>query len=187
MKKTSIVYFLLSLFLLENAQAGEAHVHGLATLTLAMESQSLEIEFESPAANLVGFEHKAKSPKEKKAVKSAEAILQKAADLFVFSSASCQLKEMEVDTSGLMEDSHSDHGYHHNDHHSSNYENEDDGHSGIKALYRFTCNGAKQPESVYTKLFVLFSDIEAINATWVSDTSQGSKLLKPNSAQFLLR
>ena len=60
--KTSMVHILftllLPLFLIAKVHAEEAHIHGLATLTLALEGNSLEIEFESPAANLVGFEHR---------------------------------------------------------------------------------------------------------------------------------
>ena len=187
MKKTSIVYFLLSLFLLANTQAEEAHVHGLATLTLALENQSLEIEFESPAANIVGFEHKAKSAKEKQAVKAAEAILESPATLFTFAGTGCQLKEVEVDISGLMEEEHDDHGHHHDHHHSSHDDHRDDSHSEINAHYHFTCNGAKQLESVSTTLFSQFPGIETINAMWVTDTRQGSTLLNSDSTLFSLR
>ena len=187
MKKTSVVYFLLSLFLLADTQAEEAHVHGLATLTLALENQSLEIEFESPAANIVGFEHKAKSAKEKEAVKAAETILQTAVDLFVFAGASCQLKEVQVDISGIMQEEHDDHGHHHDHHHSSHDDHKDDSHSEIKAHYHFTCNGARKLESVSTALFSQFPGIETINAMWVTDTRQGSTLLNPDSTQFSLR
>jgi len=38
-----------------------AHLHGHAELTLALEGRALEINLASPAANIVGFEHKATS------------------------------------------------------------------------------------------------------------------------------
>ena len=185
--KTAIACFLLSLFLIAKAQSEEAHVHGLATLTLALENQSLEIEFESPAANIVGFEHEAKSAEEKQAVKAAEVILESPATLFSFAGTGCQLKEAEVDISGLMEEGHNDHGHHHDHHHSSHDDHKDDSHSEIKAHYHFTCNGAEQLESVSTTLFSQFPGIETINAMWVTDTRQGSKLLKPDSTILSLR
>ena len=40
-----------------------AHVHGLSELAIAMEGEKLEIQFTSPAMNLVGFEHQASSRK----------------------------------------------------------------------------------------------------------------------------
>ena len=38
----------------------DGHVHGTVELTLAQEENILHISLESPAANIVGFEHKAK-------------------------------------------------------------------------------------------------------------------------------
>lgn len=176
---------LLSLFLLAKAHSEAAHIHGLATLTLALEGNSLEIEFESPAANLVGFEHKATSVKEKRALHIAESTLKSPAELFLFSGVNCQLKEAEVDISAVEEKGHDDHGHHHEHHHSSHDDHKS--HSEIKAHYHFSCNQAKQLESVSTALFSQFPGIENINAMWVTDTVQGSKILAPNSAEFSLR
>ena len=194
--KTSMVHILftllLPLFLIAKVHAEEAHIHGLATLTLALEGNSLEIEFKSPAANLVGFEHQAESAKEKQAVKAAEVILGSPATLFSFAGNGCQLKDVEVDISGLLEEDHDDHGHHHERHHSSHddhkgHSDKSDSHSEIKAHYHFSCNQEKQLESVSTALFSQFPGIENINAMWVTDTVQGSKILAPNSAEFSLR
>ena len=190
--KTTMVYLLLSLLPIAKVHAEEAHIHGLATLTLALEGNSLEIEFESPAANLVGFEHKATSVKEKRALHIAESTLKSPAELFLFSGVNCQLKEAEVDISAVEEKDHDDHGHHHEHHHSSHddhksHSDKSDSHSEIKAHYHFSCNQAKQLESVSTALFSQFPGIENINAMWVTDTVQGSKILAPNSAEFSLR
>ena len=42
----------------------EAHVHGMSDLTIAVEGGEIEIEFESPAMNIVGFEYKAQSARD---------------------------------------------------------------------------------------------------------------------------
>lgn len=48
------------------------HVHGIAKLTLALETpQSGAIEFESPADSVMGFEYEAKSPADQKIQKEA--------------------------------------------------------------------------------------------------------------------
>ncbi|MFT6692730.1 MAG: hypothetical protein ACJAXH_003270, partial [Colwellia sp.] len=59
---------LLSLLMHINSQAAgmvilEPHVHGLSELTMTIEKQTLEIEVTSPAINIVGFEHRAKTKK----------------------------------------------------------------------------------------------------------------------------
>lgn len=39
----------------------KAHVHGAATLNIAIEDRTAAVEFESPAESVIGFEHKARS------------------------------------------------------------------------------------------------------------------------------
>ena len=71
--KTGFVFMLLFLCFSLNIKAETneehninhaAHIHGLATLTLAIENNVLEIQLESPAINLIGFEHQANSSEE---------------------------------------------------------------------------------------------------------------------------
>lgn len=39
-----------------------AHEHGVGRLNAVLDGQALELEFDSPAMNLVGFEHQATTP-----------------------------------------------------------------------------------------------------------------------------
>ena len=52
--------------LAQEAHGHKAHVHGDASLDLAIEGQTLTAIFESPADSIMGFEHAAKTPAEKK-------------------------------------------------------------------------------------------------------------------------
>ena len=61
----------------------DAHVHGVAELTIAIEGKSLEVQFASPAMNLVGFEHKATSAEQMATVKKVETQLNESDALFV--------------------------------------------------------------------------------------------------------
>ena len=74
----------------------QAHVHGLAELTLAVEDKQLEIEFTSPAANLLGFEHAAHTESEKQALKQTTAQLKQALQLFAFAGANCTLQQQTI-------------------------------------------------------------------------------------------
>ena len=80
----------------------DSHQHGLAELRLLLEEQRIEIEFESPAFNLVGFEHKASNPEEKSLVRNVEAILASTAPLMSLKGGACSLGSSQVDVSSIM-------------------------------------------------------------------------------------
>ncbi len=184
--KTTVCYWLIFLLLsvstIAKTQSQEAHIHGLATLTLALENKALEIQFESPAANLIGFEHQANSPEEKQAVKQAEVILKSPKLLFSFAGTSCKAIEKTVDISGVTDREHDQH-----KHHNHSKDHDDSSHSEIAASYRFSCKNTQELNSVATTLFNQFPRIEKINAIWVTETRQGSELLFPNRNTISLR
>ncbi len=95
-----VVAFLLMLTGVTAAQQS-AHVHGIATLNLAMEADELEIEFVSPAGNIVGFEHEAVTAAERRAIRDAIEQLRKGNELFDLPlAASCSLHVAEVEHGG---------------------------------------------------------------------------------------
>lgn len=64
------------------AFAAEAHVHGQARLTVALEGGNLTLALESPLANLLGFEHMPHGAKDKAAVARMVKLLNRPGDLF---------------------------------------------------------------------------------------------------------
>ncbi len=173
---------LVSVSITAKAENQAAHIHGLATLTLALESGVLEIQFESPAANLIGFEHKAKLTKEKQVVKQTETILKSPKLLFSFVGTHCKPKETTVDISGVMDSERDQH-----EHHNHLKAHDDSGHSEITARYRFNCIDIKKLDSVSISLFDQFPRIEKINAMWVTEARQGADLLNPNRKTISLK
>lgn len=161
-----------------------AHVHGLASLTMALENNVLEIQFESPAENLLGFEHKARTAEQKRAVKQAQAGLNAATRIFIFEGTECKPEDINIDMSGVVDDEHGKHQHHHN-HHAG--EHNDAGHSEITAAYRFSCRDSKGLNVVSVMLFSQFPGIETINAMWVTEAGQGAKRLGPDSNKMTLR
>ncbi|WP_248805546.1 DUF2796 domain-containing protein [Pseudomonas sp. MWU13-2100] len=59
-----------------------AHEHGVGRLNAALDGQTLELELQSPAMNLVGFEHPATTDADKAKVAAAHALLEKPLELF---------------------------------------------------------------------------------------------------------
>ena len=203
MKSTSIIFCLLSSLLTAtalNAEGQKSHAHGLAILTLALTDDTLDMQFESPASNLTGFEYRASSLEEKQIVEATRQVLTLPNTWLKFVGADCQLKETDVDVASLMphlsyeeqHDSHKGHDKHvhddphkHSEHHGKNHS--DDRHSEIIAHYQFSCQGVKSLKSVSIALFEQFPRLEKINAMWVTDSQQGSKWLRPSSNTFSLR
>ncbi len=161
----------------------DAHIHGVAELTIALEENTLEIEFHSPSANLIGFEHKASTAKEKQAVTQAETLLTSPKELFGFEGVSCHVTKVIVDVSGVVDAEREYHDHSEN----SNVKEHNNDHSEIKAYYRFTCEKAKNLTSVSIAIFNRFSRIERINAMWVTENGQGSEQLNPKKNTVFLR
>ncbi|MHC8317550.1 DUF2796 domain-containing protein [Pseudomonas sp. LB3P31] len=114
----------------------EAHEHGVGRLNAALDGQTLELELESPAMNLVGFEHLATTDADKAKVAAARAQLEQPLALFSLpKAAGCVVatQELESPLFGDKPDADDDHaeaakGEHHHDH------------SEIHAHYHFTCS-----------------------------------------------
>ncbi|VVN87865.1 DUF2796 domain-containing protein [Pseudomonas fluorescens] len=115
------------------------HEHGVGRLNAALDGQTLELELESPAMNLVGFEHVASTDADKAKVAAVRAQLEKPLVLFNLpKAAGCMVAKQELESPlfGDKPDAEDDHdeeakgsdGHeHHNDH------------SEIHAHYQFTC------------------------------------------------
>lgn len=81
-----------------HSHALHAHEHGVARLNLALEAGRLELELETPAANLLGFEHQPRTPKEQQQAKAVKAALEAPLSLFALpSAAACTLSSLEVE------------------------------------------------------------------------------------------
>ncbi len=120
----------------------EAHVHGVAQLNVAIEAKNLYIEFHSPAANIVGFEHHPRTKAQKDAVNAATAQLKAAEALFLLPPKSqCRLVTADVhtdierhaaaDADSKMESAHDEHHHdehHHNEHHHNEHHHDEDHH-----------------------------------------------------------
>ena len=85
------------------------HLHGYAELMLGLEQGALQITFTSPAANLVGFEHRARTSGEINALKQAQAVLYEAKKVFTFKGGNCQLVDVQVNISALLNDTQAEH------------------------------------------------------------------------------
>ncbi|AZD32091.1 DUF2796 domain-containing protein [Pseudomonas chlororaphis] len=116
-----------------------AHEHGVARLNAALDGQTLELELESPAMNLVGFEHAASTDADKAKVAAVRAQLEKPLALFSLPpAAGCVVAQQELE-SPLFGDKPEDHDEDHDDAKNASGHEHHHEHSEIHAHYQFTC------------------------------------------------
>jgi len=165
-----------------------AHVHGVAELTVALEDQTLEIEFSSPAISVVGFEHKAASQAEVDAVSAAETELANLASAFEFAGTQCRLRDSTVDLSAVLGDSTGkssmpehrgeDKAHNKHDEHGNAETHTDEGsHSDVSARFIYSCDASKELKSLRVGTQELPFGLESIDVMWVSERAQGATKL----------
>ena len=80
----------------DRREAG-AHVHGSGKLDIVIESTKLSIGLDTPAADIIGFEHAPKTPEQKAKLDEAIAKLQDAGGIFkTTADAGCRLTKAEA-------------------------------------------------------------------------------------------
>jgi hypothetical protein len=188
----------------EHRQYG-AHVHGIAALNLALEGEEVHVEFDSPAANIVGFEHAPSSEADYAALDKAVAALKNGDQLFHFNKeAGCRMEKAMV-TSALLEEEHDSHDDKHSDDHDKDHEEkgehdhekheheahgheeqEGETHSDIEAVYHFECDQPAKLTQLTVELFEAFPATEELNVQYVIESKQGAKELtaKDQVAKF---
>ena len=168
------------------ADSLEAHMHGLSELTIAMENQTLEIQLISPAINLIGFEHKARTKEEIAAVSDVLDQLRDHKTLFAFSGANCSHVETSIDVASLIDSDNHKNSTKHDDEHDDDHEEhaENNSHSNIIANYQLFCENKPSLASITVDLFDAFPATHKIQVMWVVQTRQGAVTLTANKRKI---
>lgn len=169
-----------------------AHAHGIAALNLVLEGDEVHIELESPAANIVGFEHAPSSEAEHAALDKAMATLNNGDHLFLFNKqAGCRMQKAMIVSALLEEERHEydeehvdhhghadkdDHGHGHEEH---GHEQQEGGqtHSDIQAVYHFECAKPGRLKQLSVELFEAFPATEELKLQYIIESSQGAQEL----------
>lgn len=122
-----------------------AHEHGVGRLNAVLDGQALELEFDSPAMNLVGFEHQATTPADKAKVAASRKQLENPLALFNLpKAAGCVISTQELNSPLFGDKPEADHDDDDDDDHATDgkgaaaHAHHHD-HSEIHAHYQFTC------------------------------------------------
>jgi hypothetical protein len=138
----------------------KAHVHGSATLSIALESSKKgTLLLESPADNIFGFEHEAKSASDKKTKEdSLEILKSQASQLFVFAKEkNCLINSTKIEVK--------------KDQSKSN-------HSEVEALFTFTCEKDLTQTNLQINLGKKFPKVEDLDVQTISDQKQSASELE---------
>jgi hypothetical protein len=159
----------------------DSHVHGIAALNLVLEGREVYVEIDSPAANIVGFEHAPSSDADHATLDKAVATLKDGARLFRFNDAAgCRMETVNV-SYALLDEEQDDHASEHSSDHvhekkgkHDDEEHEGDGHSDIEAVYHFVCSAPRKLTEVNVELFDAFPVMEKLELQYVIEARQGA-------------
>ena len=169
------------------AQELGSHVHGLTELNLVIANQNVQIEFISPAINLLGFERASNSPEENKLFNEVLEDLQAAEWLLGDQLRDCQMSTPVFEApefgSHEMSEEHEEHEHEHEEHEHEyeNHEHETGDHADFRVQYLFDCRSAP-PSNFTVTAFDRFVGIEEISVRWIVGRQQGVSNLTPSNA-----
>ena len=142
-----------------------AHVHGIATLQVAVDEKTMTLDFSSPLDNLLGFEHEPRDAKQKAAVKNMADSLNKAGLLFIpTTDAQCTLQSVKLDSLVLNKKSSQD-------------KEEAGGHADMDGEFVFTCKQIGKLHDLEVKLFDTFPNLHQLKVEVATLKKQTSSKL----------
>jgi hypothetical protein len=149
-----------------------AHVHGVARLDMALDGRTLELELDTPAMNIVGFEHAATTDADKMKLALARETLLKPHGLFsIPEAAGCTVVKAKLE-SPLFGDKDDD----------GDADEHEHEHSEIHGHYQFTCSvPAVLNKLDLTQLFTSFPATQTIQVQLVTPKRQMGAEVRPSN------
>ena len=177
--RENLTYASLLLFVVgssyANAQSADSHVHGNAELNVVLMGQQLQVEFVSPAINLIGFERPPNTDEEVATLNNTIEQLQRGGWLIEAISTACQLSTEEFEAPVYDEHENSEH-----DHEHESSEHDAEAHSNFRVTYLYDCDSAPRKQ-LKMLAFDHYSGIETLTVQWIAGQKQGyARLNKDN-------
>ena len=164
------------------AQSADSHVHGNAELNVVLMGQQLQVEFVSPAINLLGFERPPNTDEETATLNNTIEQLQRGGWLIEAVPTTCQLstEEFEAPVYDEHENSEHDHESSEHDHEHESSEHDAEPHSNFRVTYLYDCDSAPRKQ-LKMLAFDHYSGIETLTVQWIADQKQGYARLNKDS------
>lgn len=150
----------------------DAHEHGAAQLNVVLDGKMLHLQLDSPAMNLVGFEHAAKSDADKAKVAAARSQLEQPQALFGLNAGACNISKQELESPLFAKHADS-----HEHEHEKSHDSE---HSDIHAHYSLDCQKPEELKQLdLGELFKRFPTTEKIQVQLIGPNGQQGLELTP--------
>jgi hypothetical protein len=177
------------------AHSPGAHVHGLAVLEIAIDSETVQVNLITPLHNLVGFEHAPGNEKQRQAVKSMASKLRQAGNLFILApAAQCRSTAVRLESSVLSPDllmavppvgKSAD----------TNAGGPGDAsrtelngaHGELEAVWQFQCSNPQALQGMDVKLFEAFQGLQRLDVRTAGPKGQASATLSPLSTRISIQ
>lgn len=172
MKSAAICLIAAGLLPLAAGQAqGQPHVHGVATLDIAVDAQKLTLTLDSPLDNLLGFEHEPGTDAEQMRAHAAIARLRAGGSLFLVDArAHCSFARVTLSSRALKLGS-------------AAAVADGSGHDNLTAVYEFDCVDAGALATLDVGLFEVFSRVQRIEVQAATDKGQFKRSLQRPEAR----
>ena len=165
--------------------AAPPHVHGVGTLQLALEENSLSAELRLPAIIVVGFEHTPNDAQQKAAVQNAVALLKDSGQVLILpDKAQCKIESAVVTSELLDHDDDHDHDNHdeahdddHDGAHDDDHDDHDHAHADFDVSYGFDCRRPSALKQITLRLFQQLPRLERLDVDMVTTTGQARQRL----------
>lgn len=159
-----------------------AHEHGHGHLNLVFDGNQLMIELQAPAADLVGFEHAAKSDEEKAQYAKAVAQLKQPDALLRFDpAAGCTLTQQALQAAKEDHDHDHDHDHQKSDGKHDEHQHDDAGHADMGAMYTYTCAEPAKLTGLEATLFSVYPSLEKLSVQGILPSGQTAAELTPSA------
>ncbi|MFQ2385467.1 DUF2796 domain-containing protein [Aeromonas dhakensis] len=159
-----------------------AHEHGHGHLNLVLDGSQLMIELQAPAADLVGFEHAAKSDDEKAQYAKAVAQLKQPDALLRFDpAAGCTLTQQALQAAKEDHDHDHDHDHQKSDGKHDEHQHDDAGHADMGAMYTYTCAEPAKLTGLEATLFSVYPSLEKLSVQGILPSGQTAAELTPSA------
>lgn len=156
------------------------HVHGEASLQVVQQGSALALHLESPAINMLGFEHQPETPAQKQLAQNLDRLMRDPANAFdIPTAAGCSLnnadlgRHQETTVIPAGHDPEHDHA-------------EKLVHSDLVYDYKLVCENPADLDAIRVKLFSDYPDLHRIKAEVISGR-QGYQELTAENAVIQLR
>ncbi|MBV7438050.1 Protein of uncharacterised function (DUF2796) [Aeromonas encheleia] len=160
-----------------------AHEHGHGHLNLVLDGNQLMIELQAPAADLVGFEHAARSDEEKAQYARALTRLQQPDALFRLDpAAGCTLTRQEINAAKEEHDHAHDHEKADGD--QDEHHHDEAGHADMGAMYTYTCEAPAKLTGLEATLFAVYPSLEKLSVQGILPNGQTAAELTPSAYQL---